>query len=369
MKGFKLRGLVSMKKTLLALLSVTSQLVCMLCLLIGCATTITNKRGDKITHSYDGPVYFNGDDAYVCLNSEPYIAQVFAEYNYSTNSYVYYYNKDSADSRWESAVSSPKDKVYYKYSKYSISDIENIVSKSSAELHKAEMYKKEAERQRKLAELQKWQKEQGSLILSVSPGEIYQEDTNNVLRVTVEYNLIADEAILIIILHSGNTKQAVENKVVSRGQKSLTYNLTAKEEIKSPYQIEAYFKEQGEDRTFANSRKEITLKSRMSEPIPDARTMQIILNQVANNAAKLAESDFSRAAGYAQHLDLKTLLMSISSGQLQVIFATSYPLTISNDCNEVIEDWQYVSRQKFENAVYIQAYMETVQKLQRRSRY
>jgi hypothetical protein len=51
MKGFKLRVLVSMKKTLLALLCVTPLLVYVLCLVIGCATT--NARDNEITHSED----------------------------------------------------------------------------------------------------------------------------------------------------------------------------------------------------------------------------------------------------------------------------------------------------------------------------
>jgi hypothetical protein len=68
-------------------------------------------------------------------------------------------------------------------------------------------------------------------------------------------------------------------------------------------------------------------------------------------------------------LDFRDLLVSITRGGLQVTFAARYPAIINNDCINRIEDWQYITRRQFENAVYIEAYMEEVDKLQRRSKY
>jgi hypothetical protein len=229
-------------------------------------------------------------------------------------------------------------------------------------------------------ESQKWEREQqGSLRLSVNPREIYEERTNNVFQIVVEYNLIADEAILMIVLTAGNLQQTIETKHVSHGKDTIRYNATAIIEIYSPCFIEAYFKQKEGNKTFAYNKQNITVKEPryMSEPIPDARTMQMVLTQTAANATRQAESDFSKWRDIAEYLDFRTLLTTISadsfitigSYSLQLIFASIYPLQLSNECNGIIEDWQYVSRRQFENAVFIQTYMETVNRLQRRSRY
>jgi hypothetical protein len=248
-------------------------------------------------------------------------------------------------------------------------------------------------------ESQKRDREQGSLKLFVNPKEIYEESkiyekSKNIFQITVEYNLIADEAILMIILTSKNPentgqfinpRQFIENKVVLNGQDTLKYSVPAMIEISSYFIeayteqtecfIEAYFKQKEGDKIFAYNKQNIAVKEPkyMSEPIPDARTMQIILTQTAANAARRAESDFPKADVISQqYADLRTLLTLItrfSSVGSIFVYPGIYPLQVSIKCNEIIEDWQYVSRKRFENAVFIQVYMETIARLQRRLRY
>jgi hypothetical protein len=250
-------------------------------------------------------------------------------------------------------------------------------------------------------ESEKLDREQGTLTLSVTPTQIYEESDNNNFKISLKYDLGMEEATLHIELLSGyeankysndityivfgepneniqddetKNKKIIEDKLFKKGSGNISYSIDANIEITKPYIILAYFKNEN-GKTFATQFQRITVNEPkyMYEPIPNTTTMQTILQLTVLSATKQAENDFNRYSStysYAvPHLNLKDLLISVSSGSLRQIFAMGYPLTLSNECNEIIEDWHYVSRKKFENAVFIQAYMETIDKLQRRSRY
>jgi hypothetical protein len=218
-------------------------------------------------------------------------------------------------------------------------------------------------------EYQKWDREQGTLSLSITPTEIYEETEKNVFQVTISYDLKIDESTLQIELLSGHeankytheviyivvgesdensqdvdtqNRKIIENKVCNKGRGNASYNVTANIEIISPYIIVAYFKNK-DGETFATQYQKITVKEPkyMLQPIPNVSMMQEILLLTALAASQQAESDFKRYAsayGYAvPYLNLRELLISVASGSLRNIFAMSYPLTLSNECNDIID--------------------------------
>ncbi|WP_461248734.1 hypothetical protein, partial [Treponema sp. R6D11] len=161
--------------------------------------------------------------------------------------------------------------------------------------------------------------------------------------ITIDYNLNIQEAELVVYLKSGkNNIQTVEKKVIHQGNDIIKYTIQADIDIVSPYIIYAHFKEKNGNRVFAENQKTITVKEPiyMTKPINNIREMQEIKQKNITLGSRRAENDFNNyGASYAiPYLNLRELLVSISSGSLQQIFASNYPLPLSRDLQRQIED-------------------------------
>ncbi|MDR2589228.1 MAG: hypothetical protein LBC67_07355 [Spirochaetales bacterium] len=113
-----------------------------------------------------------------------------------------------------------------------------------------------------------------------------------------------------------------------------------------------------------------------TEPIPDLKTMKRILPPVAARAAARAKSDFLYAIDnmrLSRDMDFMYFLAMISTGSFQNVFLSnlrSSPKNLSYEYTMIIlGGWKSISRAKFENAVAIQMYMETVQEMLEDSNY